>query len=49
MKLTPFSFKERIMVKMCSISTSVKDAVGSSMMMTRAFFIRARAISTTCL
>ena len=46
---TPCSFTVRIIENTRSISGSVSEVVGSSMMITRASNNSARAISTTCL
>ena len=41
-----FCFRSRLMIlKRCSVSRSVREEVGSSMMMMRAFVLTARAIS----
>ena len=46
---TPLLFSVRIISKTRSISGSVKEVVGSSMMMIEASIKSARAISTICL
>ena len=46
---TPWSFRVRIMSKTRSISGSVREVVGSSIMIIDASIRRARAISTICL